>query len=79
MKPYSNVPFCMKCGFDEASSTWKANIQTRALHSPDYGPRGYSPTIVTECQDERIERVCKRCGWSWDEAVLSPWVPEKKQ
>lgn len=80
MKPYSNVPFCLKCGFDEASSTWKGNVQRRAALSKDYDyqPRGYGPTIMTECRDERIERVCKRCGWSWDEAVLTPWTPVEK-
>lgn len=78
MKPYSPVTLCEKCGHTEASSTWRGTVAAFAVASDDYRTKILGPVVRTECRDERIERVCLRCGWTWPEAVLTPWTPVEK-
>lgn len=61
---------CPKCGNKGASTAWwsygRIDVERVSLGNPDLWP-------------ERLHRECRRCSYSWDEAVVSdsPQTPER--
>ncbi len=63
LPPFSgDNPTCPKCGNEGASTTWMAygriDDERITLGNPDLWP-------------ERLHRECRRCSYSWGEAIVS--------
>jgi predicted nucleic-acid-binding Zn-ribbon protein len=64
MPPFSaDEPLCAKCGFDAASTEYRAT--GACCHESREQVVDFSP-------NERLHRECARCGYQWDEAVITP-------
>ncbi|MGW1989644.1 hypothetical protein [Embleya sp. NPDC001921] len=61
---------CVKCSHSEALTYYRAAIRRCVVEYNDVtAARGPLP--------ERLERVCHRCGYQWDEALNAPTPPAR--
>lgn len=64
LPPFSgDTPLCAKCGYDEADT----------LHM-EFGAclHGTRDRVIGSQPNDRLHRECKRCAYSWDEALAEP-------
>lgn len=65
LKPFDSAAMCPKCGVSGADATYRAYRGHRMLYT--------TQTCTDRCPTgEHLDRVCKRCGFTWPEAVLTP-------
>lgn len=66
LAPFSGDTWaCIKCGHRGASTTWHAAGRACDHHTMEDGYKGLWGV-------ERLHRCCLCCGFSWDEACVSP-------
>jgi len=61
--PYSETTACLKCGATGASTKWLCERNV-------YYDQAYGGSRV-RVWNERLERVCQRCGYLWHEKPLN--------
>lgn len=84
LPPYTGGPTefttetcCAKCGFPEATTTYKVGSACRGAGHEYETPVDWNGNPVAGDPTQRLCRQCKRCGYAWDEACIDTPEPEQ--